>query len=61
MSDKLSLPEKRWWKCSECQHVVHEKSSPTECPACHKRCTFADVTCYIPDCGGPSNPDPKLI
>jgi hypothetical protein len=31
------------------------------CPFCRERCEYVDVTCYIPDCGGPGagtvNPD----
>jgi len=61
MADRMTPPEERWWKCGECQHVLHDKAPPVECPACHQRCAFTDVTCYTPDCGGPKNPDPKLV
>jgi hypothetical protein len=33
---------------------------PDQCPSCHQTCTFSDVMCYIPDCGGPGNIDPRL-
>jgi hypothetical protein len=34
---------------------------PDRCPSCQQTCTFSDVTCYIPDCGGPGNIDPRLV
>jgi hypothetical protein len=34
---------------------------PEKCPSCKQTCTFSDVTCYIPDCGGPGNIDPRLV
>lgn len=26
-----------------------------------EQCTFTDVTCYIPECGGRDHYDPKLV
>jgi len=44
------------WKCSNCGYTINEKAYPERCPSCQEACAFIDVTCYIPDCGGP-NPD----
>jgi rubredoxin len=48
------------WKCSNCDYVFEVDTLPDQCPSCEKRCTFSNVTCYIPDCGGPQNIDPRL-
>ena len=39
-----------------------EKGTPETCPSCKEPCTFTDVTCYTPECGGPEsgNFDPRL-
>jgi len=58
MSPELKL----WWKCSECGYLFQAAEPPEQCPDCQETCTFIDVTCYTPDCGGPEsgNYDPKL-
>jgi hypothetical protein len=33
---------------------------PEVCPECGSRCEFVNVTCYIPECGGPGHRDPRL-
>lgn len=50
------------WKCSNCGFTVQEQVPPETCPSCKQKCEFVDITCYIPECGGPStgNPDPRL-
>ena len=53
------------WKCSLCGYTLEKdlKVAPPEvCPSCKEKCEFLDVTCYIPECGGPSagNPDKRL-
>ena len=48
------------WKCSSCGYTFGADSPPEKCPSCDQKCTFSDVTCYIPDCGGPQNIDPRL-
>ena len=50
-----------WWICSECDYVLQAGTPPLECPQCKKKCIFSDVTCYIPECGGPNNPDARLV
>jgi hypothetical protein len=36
---------------------------PNVCPSCKEKCEFVDVTCYIPECGGPDsgNIDPQVF
>jgi len=48
------------WKCSNCGYMFEVDTLPDRCPSCKQACTFSDVTCYIPDCGGPQNIDPRL-
>jgi len=48
------------WKCSNCEHTFEVEAPPEHCPSCKQVCTFSDVTCYIPECGGPRNIDPRL-
>jgi rubredoxin len=52
---------KSWWICSECDYTLQAEQPPKECPQCKKPCLFADVTCYVPECGGPNNLDVRLI
>ncbi len=49
------------WKCSNCSYTFGAETVPEQCPSCKQACTFSDVTCYIPDCGGPGNIDPRLM
>lgn len=51
---------KNWWRCSECGYTLQSSAPPETCPSCHKKCIFIDATCYIPDCGGPDNTDPRI-
>lgn len=48
------------WKCSNCGYTLGAETVPDRCPSCQKACSFHDVTCYIPECGGPGNIDPRL-
>jgi rubredoxin len=48
------------WQCSNCGYTFGAEAPPDRCPSCKQACTFSDVTCYIPDCGGPENIDPRL-
>jgi rubredoxin len=50
-----------WWICSECDYVFEAEKPYDTCPQCHKKCVFSDVTCYIPECGGPGLLDAKLV
>lgn len=38
------------WKCEQCGYRFNEEKPPDECPSCHVKCSFLDVTCYTPDC-----------
>lgn len=52
---------KNWWMCSECEYVFQSETLSETCPSCKKKCTFVDVSCYIPECGGPGNLDMRLV
>ncbi len=59
------MADKIWWKCNSCGYRFQEeidKPIPNVCPSCKEECTFTNVTCYSPDCGGveSGNYDPKL-
>jgi rubrerythrin len=49
-----------YWKCSKCGFLVTAGKPPDVCPKCDEKCDFIDVTCYTPECGGPSHIDPRL-
>lgn len=49
------------WSCSSCGYVFDAETVPENCPSCNEACTFRDVTCYVPECGGPDNIDPRLL
>ena len=40
-----------WWKCNKCGYTFQEVTAPSVCPSCKEKCTFKDITCYIPECG----------
>ena len=48
------------WQCENCRYMFEAVTVPDRCPSCKQACTFLDVTCYTPDCGGPGNVDPQL-
>ena len=47
--------------CSACGYQIDVNVPPQRCPSCHQGCSYIDVTCYIPDCGGESNVNPLVI
>jgi hypothetical protein len=49
------------WMCTACGFLVSVDDAPGNCPSCKKACTFNDVTCYRPECGGEQNVDPLLV
>jgi len=49
-----------YWKCDKCGFLVTASKPPDVCPECGEQCDFIDVTCYIPECGGPGHIDPRL-
>jgi len=50
-----------WWMCQGCSHILEAETPPEVCPECRQTCNFGNVTCYIPECGGPSNIDARLV
>jgi len=48
------------WQCSSCGYTFGAEAPPSQCPSCKQVCPFNNVTCYIPDCGGSGNIDPRL-
>lgn len=50
-----------YWICSECNYVLEAETPPEVCPSCHGKCLFTNVTCYIPECGGPDHLDQRLV
>jgi len=48
------------WKCLGCGNTIQVPNPPETCPSCKEKCTFKDITCYTPECGGPGNIDPRL-
>lgn len=51
------------WKCNNCGNTVDLMSPPETCPSCKQKCEFVDVSCYIPECGGPDskNVNPQVF
>lgn len=49
-----------YWKCSSCGMIVATATPPDVCPECRADCTFINVTCYTPECGGPGHIDRRL-
>lgn len=49
-----------YWKCSRCGFTLTAVAPPEACPECGERCPFKNITCYIPECGGPGYVDPRL-
>jgi len=47
------------WQCSNCSFILEAKVPPENCPSCHHRCEFLNVTCYTPDCNF-TGVDPRL-
>lgn len=50
-----------YWMCDKCNFVIESPKPPDPCPGCKIRCTFSDVTCYTPECGGAGSLDSKLV
>lgn len=50
-----------YWMCDECKYIFKVEIPPKNCPGCNKECAFSNVSCYIPECGGEGNFDPKLV
>jgi ABC-type ATPase with predicted acetyltransferase domain len=43
------------FKCNSCGNTIDVQTPPEICPACKEKCEFVDVSCYIPECGGPDS------
>jgi rubrerythrin len=50
-----------YWKCGNCGFTFTAATLPEACPGCGAKCDFRNVTCYIPECGGPGHIDPRLL
>ena len=50
-----------WWMCDRCSYTFESMEPPELCPQCHEKCVYSDVTCYVPECGGPGHIDVKLV
>jgi len=50
-----------YWMCSERNYAFKAKALPDVYPNCHAKCAFLNVTCHIPECGGPDHYDPRLV
>jgi rubredoxin len=57
MSQSATEP---YWKCSNCNFTIQVAQPPDLCPMCRAKCEFKDVSCYLPECGGPGHIDPQL-
>ena len=49
-----------FWMCALCGLCLEALRPPDPCPHCQQTCSFRDVTCYRPECGGEQNVDPLL-
>lgn len=56
--NKQTIPDP-YWKCKNCGNTIQITLPPEECPACHEKCEFLNVTCYTPECGF-TGIDPRL-
>jgi len=50
-----------YWMCDKCNFVIEAAKPPDPCPSCQIKCTFSDVTCYTPECGGVGSLDSRLV
>jgi len=49
-----------YWRCGKCGFLFTAPGPPEVCPECGGLNNFKNVTCYLPECGGPGNIDPRL-
>jgi rubredoxin len=49
-----------YWKCANCGFLITAGVPPDTCSQCGEKCNFLNVTCYVPECGGPEHIDPRL-
>jgi len=49
------------WQCVQCGYFFDGVRPPEPCPGCKSACSYTDVTCYRPECGGAVNADPMLL
>ncbi len=50
-----------FWRCGNCSFTLQAPCPPDICPSCRRQCKFKDVSCYLPECGGPGNVDQRLM
>ncbi len=49
------------WMCNVCGYINDAEIPLDNCPSCHQQCSFSDVACYTPECGGIDKVDYKLV
>ena len=49
-----------YWRCGKCGFLFTASIPPDVCPECGEKNNFENVTCCIPECGGPGNIDQRL-
>jgi len=49
-----------FWKCGKCGFTFTSTRLPRACPVCGEKCNFRNVTCYVPECGGPGHIDFRI-
>ena len=49
------------WMCSDCEYLYEADAPAGSCPECSSECDSYNVTCYIPECGGPGHLDERLV
>ncbi len=50
-----------FWMCEDCDYIYEAETPEERCPECEGECDFFNVTCYIPECGGPGHIDERLV
>jgi rubredoxin len=49
-----------YWRCAKCGFLFTAAVPPEVCPECGEKHNFKNVTCYLPECGGPDHIDRRL-
>jgi rubrerythrin len=49
-----------YWRCGKCGVLYTASVPPDVCPECGEKCSFKDVTCHVPGCGGSGHIDRRL-
>ena len=49
-----------YWKCGKCGFLFTASVPPDIYPECGEKGNSKNVTCYIPECGGPGHVDQRI-